>query len=49
MPEKHKKEHIRAVVDKLFDIAGSKMKDEHDKNVLIGLKQLVAQVQEDLY
>jgi hypothetical protein len=38
MPEKHKKEHITATISKLFEIASSKMKDEHDKSVLTGLR-----------
>ena len=33
---------------KLFDIAGAKMKDDHDKAVLEGLKKYVALAQEDL-
>lgn len=33
----------------LFDIASSKMKDEHNKGVLEGLRKYVGVVQEDLY
>lgn len=49
MPQKHQKENVTAVINKLFEVAGSKMKDEHDKEVLVGLRKLVAQVEEDLY
>ncbi len=37
MPNKQNSANIQAVVDKLFEIAGAKMKDDHDKAVLAGL------------
>jgi len=41
MPSKHLKENIESTVSKLFDIASAKMKDEHDKAILEGLRKLV--------
>ena len=49
MPNKNSKETIRAVVDKLFEVASSKMKDDHDKAVLEGLKKYITLAEEDLY
>ena len=37
MPFKNHRDNINAVVAKLFDIAASKVKDDHDKAVLAGL------------
>ena len=48
MPQRHVKENITSVVNKLFEVASSKMKDDHDKAVLEGLKKYVQLVQEDL-
>lgn len=48
MPFKHHKENVNAVIAKLFDIAGGKLKDDHDKAVVEGLKKYVLAVQEDL-
>lgn len=49
MPQRNNKEVINSIVSKLFDIAGSKMKDDHDKAVLEGLRKYVGMVEEDLY
>ena len=35
-------------MEKLFEVASSKMKDDHDKAVLEGLKKYVAIAQDDL-
>ena len=48
MPQRNNKDVINQVMSKLFDIAGEKMKDEHDKAVLEGLKKFVSLAQEDL-
>lgn len=48
MPFKHHKENVNAVISKLFDIAGGKLKDDHDKAVVEGLKQYVLAAQTDL-
>ena len=42
MPAKNNKANVDAVLAKLFEIAGSKMKDEADKAVLEGLQKYVA-------
>lgn len=49
MPNRHQKANITAVVDKLFEIASAKMKDDSDKAVLEGLKKYVQIVEDDLY
>lgn len=49
MPNRFQKPAIQGVVDKLFEVASSKMKDDHDKAVLEGLRKYVAAVEEDLY
>lgn len=41
MPFKHHKDNVNAVISKLFEIAGSKLKDDHDKAVVDGLKKYV--------
>ena len=41
MPSKHEKDNVSAAISKLFEIASSKMKDDHDKKVLEGLRKLV--------
>ena len=38
MPQRNNKDVINQVISKLFDVAGEKMKDDHDKAVLINLK-----------
>lgn len=43
------KENTTAVVNKLFEIASTKMKDDHDKAVLESLRTYVGLVEEDLY
>ena len=48
MPNRHVKENVNAVIAKLFEVAGSKMKDDEDKAVLEGLKKYVNLVNEDL-
>jgi hypothetical protein len=48
MPNRHVKDNVNAVVAKLFEVAGSKMKDDADKAVLEGLKKYVNLVSEDL-
>ena len=37
------------MIGKLFEIASSKMKDDHDKKVLEGLRKYISIVEEDLY
>ena len=49
MPNKNKKETVTATINKLFEIAKSKMKDDESKAVVDGLRKLVGQVEEDLY
>ena len=41
MPSKHQKQNADQVIAKLFEIAEGKMKDDHDKEVLKGLKKLI--------
>lgn len=41
MANKNNRGNIQSVVNKLFEIAGAKMKDDHDKAVLEGLKKYV--------
>jgi len=48
MPDRNNKEVIAQIIGKLFDIAGSKMKDDSDKAVLEGLRKYVSMVDEDL-
>ena len=48
MPDRNNKEVIAQIIDKLFDIAGSKMKDDSDKAVLEGLRKYLSMVDEDL-
>ena len=49
MPNKNKKETISATIDKLFEIAKAKMKDDDSKAVVDGLRKLLSQVEEDMY
>ena len=42
MPNRHAKDSSAAVIEKLFEIASSKMKDDHDKAVLEGLKKYIS-------
>ena len=42
-------DNIQATVDHCFDIAKGKMESDHDKKVLAGLRQLVRQVEVNLY
>ena len=44
MQGRHQKENVNDILNKIFEIAGSKMKDEHDKSVLQGLQKYVALV-----
>ena len=48
MPDRNNKEVISQIIGKLFDIAGSKMKDDSDKAVLEGLRKYLSMVDEDL-
>ena len=48
MPFKQHKDTVNAVIQKLFDVAGGKMKDDHDKAVIEGLKKYVLAAQDDL-
>ena len=43
------RQSVEQTVDLLFEIAGSKMKDAHDKEVLENLRKSLGQVEEDLY
>jgi phosphatidylserine/phosphatidylglycerophosphate/cardiolipin synthase-like enzyme len=49
LPGKFEETPIDQTVDVLFDIAASKMKDDHDKEVLANLRAHIATLQEDLY
>ena len=49
MTQRQSKDVISSVIGKLFEIASSKMKDDHDKKVLEGLRKYVSIVEEDLY
>lgn len=49
MPQKNDRANADAVIKKLFEIASSKMKDDHDKAVLEGLSKYVQLAQEDLF
>jgi phosphatidylserine/phosphatidylglycerophosphate/cardiolipin synthase-like enzyme len=49
MPQRNNKDVVSSIVAKLFEVASSKMKDDHDKEVLEGLRQYVNLVEEDLY
>jgi phosphatidylserine/phosphatidylglycerophosphate/cardiolipin synthase-like enzyme len=49
MPQRQNKDVINSIVTKLFDLAGSKMKDETDKAVLENLRKYIGIVEEDLY
>lgn len=49
MTQRQNKDVISSVIGKLFEIASSKMKDDHDKKVLEGLRKYVSIVEEDLY
>jgi hypothetical protein len=49
MPSKHEKENADLMISTLFSIAESKMKDDHDKQVLEGLRKLIGVVEEDLF
>jgi hypothetical protein len=48
MPQRNNKDVINQIINKLFDVAADKMKDDHDKAVLDGLKKYVQVAQEDL-
>lgn len=48
MPDRNSKEAIAHIIGKLFEIAGSKMKDDADKAVLEGLHKYVSMVDDDL-
>jgi hypothetical protein len=49
MPAKTDKSNVSHVINKIFAIAGDKMKDESDKAVLEGLRKYLSLVEEDLY
>ena len=42
-------EHIQATIDHVFKMAQDRMESDHDKDVLVGLRQLVREIEEDLY
>ena len=46
---KREDEHIQATVDHVFGMAMDRMESDHDKDVLVGLRQLVREIEEDLY
>ena len=48
MPARNNKANVDSVIAKLFEIAGSKMKDESDRAILEGLQKYVQLTQEDL-
>jgi len=41
MPARNNKANVDSVIAKLFEIAGSKMKDESDRAILEGLQKYV--------
>jgi phosphatidylserine/phosphatidylglycerophosphate/cardiolipin synthase-like enzyme len=47
--DKHKQETVQTVIDHIFTLARDKMESEHDKKVLAGLRQMLGQVELDLY
>jgi phosphatidylserine/phosphatidylglycerophosphate/cardiolipin synthase-like enzyme len=49
MGERHNQETIHATIDHIFKMAKDKMENDHDKNVLGGLRQMIGQVELDLY
>lgn len=48
MPQRQNKEIITGTIDKLFDVAASKLHGDHEKSVLKNLRILVKTVEEDL-
>lgn len=42
-------DNIQSTTDVLFQIAKDKMTSEHDKNVLIGLRQMVRELEMSMY
>ena len=49
LPNRSNKNNINGIVDKLFELAASKMKDDHDKAVIGNLRKYIGMVEEDLY
>ena len=49
MEDKNNDDKIQKSIDTLFMIASSKMESEHDKTVLAGLRQMIAEVDKSLY
>ena len=49
LPNKFDKKTIEQTVDVLFDVAASKIKDEHSLEVLANLRAHLATLEEDLY
>ena len=49
MPNKNNRETAQAVINALFDIAAEKIKDDHNKGILEGLRKYIGVVEEDLY
>ena len=46
---KHEKHNIESTVDHMFKIAQEKMESDHDKKVLVGLRQMVRELEHNLY
>jgi phosphatidylserine/phosphatidylglycerophosphate/cardiolipin synthase-like enzyme len=42
-------EHIQSTIDHCFGMAMERFESDHDKEVLVGLRQLVREIEEDLY
>jgi len=49
MPQRQNKDVVTSIVNKLFDLAAQKMKEEGDREVLENLRKYVGMVEEDLY
>jgi len=48
MPQRQNKDVITGTIDKLFEVAASKLHGDHEKSVLKNLRTLVKTVEEDL-
>jgi hypothetical protein len=46
---KYETENIQSTMDHLFTIAKDKMDSDHDKKVLVGLRQMVRELESTLY
>lgn len=46
---KYERENVSETISHLFSIAMEKMESDHDKEVLVGLRQMVKEVETNLY